>query len=238
MTNRQAISEIRSTHRLLSADGKINDRTILREAIGVNLLFVRQQTDKRRLWASPNLFTQIPCIEFEKVSIGECCEFVSDKYIAKSVQEIPKIAEGIYGLLVQMVANPERSKVFVQLTPREYINVVELGLEGMSVYWWIWNKHLYISNPDTEIATLSAFFEEDVPNSLLYPEPDCPCQNPVKEEDLCKNPLDNEFKHPGYLIDAIKDKVSKTLLEKYFNIPQDNTNDNKDDQARNNIKQG
>jgi hypothetical protein len=236
MTNREIVSHVRSTHRLLSSDGKINDRTILAESKTTSFLFIKRETDKRRLWGSPTLFTIIPCIEFKKVSIGECCEYTSQKYIAKSVQEIPTIAEGIHGLLVQFVSNPENGVKFIETTPMEYINIITLGLEGRNIYWWIYNKHLFVSNPHTEAATMSAFFEEDVPNDLLYPDEDCPCKNVPKNP--CRNPLDDDFKCPGYLLDGVKNEVSKKLLSRYFNIPEDNANDGKDDQARNNVKQG
>lgn len=232
-TNRQIVSDVRGMHRLLKADAKINDRTILQEAKTSSFVFIKQQTDKRKLWESPNLFTVIPCIEFEKVPIGECCEYTSAKYVAKSVQEIPTIAEGIFGLLVQLVSNPENGVRFIETNPTEYMNIIILGLEGMNIYWWVYNKHLYISNPDTEAATLVAFFEEDIPKSLLFPDEDCPCKNPPKQDDLCKNPLDNDFKCPGYLLEAVKKDVSNKLLTRYFNIKEDSSDDNLDQQAIN-----
>jgi hypothetical protein len=238
VTNRQFVSEVRSSHHLLQGDNKINDRTILREGRSIAVMLIKQQTDRRRLWSSPNLFTPVHCIQFEQVGLGECCEYTSPKMIAKSIEEIPKIGEGIYGLLVQFVSNPENGIKFIETDPMRYANILKLGLPNNKIYWWIYNRHLYISNPDTVAATLSAFFEEDVPISLRYPGEDCNCKTKPSNANLCKNPLDETFNCPGYLEDTVKKMVSQHLLQTYYNIPIDTTDNNQDETIKNTAKQG
>jgi hypothetical protein len=232
-TNREFVSQVRSTHRLLSADSKINDRTILNEGRTFALSLIKQSTDKRKLWSSPNLFTIIPCIEFEETPLAECCDYTSPLTIAKSKQRIPKIAEGIYGLLVQSCTSVDGRVRFKESNPSRYSNILKLNLPNKDIYYWIYNDHLWITNPDTKLASIAALFEEDIPTSLLYPNEDCGCK-PAKGEDKCKNPLDQPFRCPGFLLGTVSDMVSKKLLQTYFNIPQDKKEDGSDSQTKSN----
>lgn len=231
MTHREFISQIRSTHRLLSSDNKVNDRTILREGKNITLTLVKQQTDKRKLFSSPNLFTPVPCLQFEEAPISECCDYNGTLKAAKSILPIPKIAEGIYGPLIQAVSNPNAG-TFKQITPWRYANILKLGLKNQDTFYWIFNDHLWITNPDTKQADLSAFFEQDVPTSMLYPNEDCGCK-PKTGANRCENPLDQPFRCPGYLISTVSDMVSKKLLSTYHQLTQDNPGDGVDNQTKN-----
>ena len=127
-----------------------------------------------------------------------------------------------------MCSSVDNSTKFAEATPARYANILKLGLKTKKVYFWIFNKHLYVSNPDTKAVNFYAFFEEDVPNNLLYPE-NCPCTTNVTP---CISMLDKEFKAPGYLESSIKNMVADGLLKKYFNVGTDKTSNNKDDQEK------
>jgi hypothetical protein len=79
---------------------------------------------------------------------------------------------------------------------------------------------------------ISAFFEQDVPNEVMYPECDCGTPQPTDEE-WCKNPLDKEFALPGYLESQVLELTSKKLLSTYFQVKTDMTEDGIDGQASN-----
>lgn len=227
-TNRDIISRVRSTHKLLSADNTINDRTILAEAKSAAKVLIKQRLDKRLLYQSPNIFSEIECLEMEPAPIAECCDFISNKLIAKSKHPLPKLGEGSFGLALQGVFSIEHNIKLKEITPARYANMQKLGLQSKDVYFWIMpNKHLYATDEAIEVLKVIAFFEEDIPQHLLYP--DCPCNN--KKKNNCSNPLDEEFKCPGFLEDAVVRMVSQTLLTSYFKIPNDHTSDHKDDQT-------
>lgn len=227
-TYRQAISDVRGTHRLLSSDAQINDRTIARELRVNSLLLIKRETDKGKLFSSPNLFTVLPCLEFEEVPLAQCCDYSSPKTIAKSKKKIPKIAEGIYGLMIQRVSGVDNRVSFKESTPFRYANILKLKLPNKDIYYWVYNDHLWITDPDIKKANLSALFEVDLPQDLLYPD-DCECrEQPVK----CYNPLDEPFRCPGYLEQAVKELVSKKLLETYFRLPVDRAEDDSDEQTK------
>ena len=78
---------------------------------------------------------------------------------------------------------------------------------------------------------LVAFFEQDVPNEIMYPQ-DCDCGSAqVSNEDWCKNPLDKPFALPGYLESQVLELVTNKLMATYFRLNDDKTQDNKDDQV-------
>lgn len=231
-TLRDEVSSVRSMNKLLSSDSRISDRVIAAELQSTAMLLIKRETDRRKLWATSNLFTLLPCVKLHSVPISECCEFQSEKQVAKSVEKLPKIAEGNYGYLIQGVFSTQLTRKLNEVTPFRYVNILKLGLPTNEVYYWVQNGYLYLSDPDVEVVALSAYFEETVPASLLFPTEDCGCtakkNNP---EDFCKNPLDLEFKCPGYLLKSVRDITTETLLKTYFKIPLDHTSDNKDDQV-------
>ena len=69
----------------------------------------------------------------------------------------------------------------------------------------------------------------------MYPEGCCGVE-PTLEE-YCMNPLDKEFSLPGYLKSQVLDLTSKKLLQTYFNLKSDITNNGLDGQAPNSPNQ-
>lgn len=228
-TRRQIVSDVRSFNKLLSSDILLTDRAIDREAFSTALVFIKQQTNKRLLFQTPNLFTPLSCLKMKSVPIGECCDYASPYMVSRTIERIPKIAEGIFGLLVQNCVSIDNMNSFKESTPRRFANALKLGLKGDINVFWLYNGYLYCSNGNLEAINLSALFEEDVPNKLLCPDCDCV---PNLECDPCINPLDLPFKCPGYLEKPVKDEVAKKLLSTFFNIQADETSNNKDETVR------
>lgn len=218
-TVRNAISSVRSAFKLVSDDNIISDRYIAFELKKTAFKLIKQQTDKRKLWASPNIFTPINCLEMVQVPISECCNYVSNCTIARSKNKIPKIAEGIYGSLIQSVFSLDKKIKFKECTPTRYANILNLKLKQDAKYFWIYDDYLYISDPNIEMVSISAYFEEDVPDSLSA------CNTSI----CPTNPLDEEFRVPGYLEKDVIDIVYNTISQTYKRSKQDITSDNKDD---------
>jgi hypothetical protein len=79
---------------------------------------------------------------------------------------------------------------------------------------------------------ISAFFEKDVPNEIMYPE--CGCGTPeTTDEEWCKNPLDKEYGVPGYLEKQVLELTSQKLLQTYFALKTDLTANNLEGQSPN-----
>src|SRR5690554_5256757 len=100
-TLRYLVSNIRSKHRLLSADAVINDRVIASEIKANTYLLIKRETNLRKLWNTSTIFTTIPCLEMKNVSISECCDYVNNCEVARSKHKLPDISEGNYQYLIQ-----------------------------------------------------------------------------------------------------------------------------------------
>lgn len=232
ITNREVVSRVRSTHRLLSADGSLNDRSILAELKSMASLLIKRELNLRKLVATNTIYTTIPCLEMTEVPISECCEYVDACTIARTKEKIPRIGESNYFYAIQGVFSIDQKIKLKEITPTRYINLLKLPARAPEVYYWVQNNYLYVTNPNLCKIKLVAFFEEDVPNEVMFPQ-DCECTAHVNVKELCVNPLDKEFKCPSYLIQNVVEMTSKTLLQTYFRLPEDRTSDNADGQAAN-----
>ena len=235
-TLRKLVSDVRSMYKLLSSDNLITDRVIASEIKNNALLLIKRETNLRKLWATGTLFTTIPCLEMVEVPISECCEFVDSCTIARTKFKLPRISEGNYQYLIQGVysinAMGGTGKKFKEITVNRYINLLKLPIIKNEEYFWIMNDYLYVNNPLLQKVRISAFFEKDVPNEIMYPE--CGCGTPqATNEDWCMNPLDKEYGLPGYLESQVLELTSQKLASTYFAVKTDLTSDQIDGQAPN-----
>ena len=230
-TLRKLVSDVRSMHKLLSTDGLITDRAIASEIKNNSVMLIKRETNLRRLWATSTLFTTIPCLEMIQVPISECCDYTDPCTISRSKYKLPPISEGNYQYLIQGVYSINAmggiAKKFKEITINRYINLLKLPIIKNEAYFWILNDYLYITNPLLKTARISAFFENDVPNTIAF---GCTSQS-IDINAYCMNPLDKEYGVPGYLEKQVLELTSQKLLQTYFRINDDKTSDNKDDQV-------
>lgn len=224
-TLRSLVSTVRSSHKLLSTDNLLNDRSIAAEIKVATYLLIKRETNLRKLWATDTLFDTIPCLEMIEVPISECCDYVDECMIARSKYKLPRISEGNYQYLIQGVysinALGGKGKKLKEVTINRYTNLLKLPIVKKEEYYMIVNGYLYVTNPLVKMIRMSAFFEEDIPSEILFS--DCACGNEQNTDELCKNPLDRKFGLPGYLEKQILDLTSQRLLSTYFKLPADKT---------------
>ncbi len=235
-TLRKLVSDVRSMHKILSTDSLITDRAIASEVKNNALLLIKRETNLRKLWSTDTLFTTISCLEMTEVPISECCDFVDPCNVARSKHKIPRISEGNYQYIIQGVysinAMSGRGTKFKEITVNRYVNLIKLPIVKRETYYWIMNDYLYVSNPMLQSIRISALFETDVPNEVMFPE--CGCGGiEYTDEEWCKNPLDKPYSLPGYLEKQVLELTSQKLLGTYFRIKTDQTSEGVDGQAPN-----
>jgi hypothetical protein len=234
-TLRKLVSDVRGMHKLLSTDSLITDRVIASELKNNALLLIKRETNLRKLWATSTIFTTIPCLEMVEVPISECCEYVDECTVARSKYKLPRVSEGNYQYVIQGVysinAMGGKGKKLKEITVNRYLNLLKLPIIKKEDYYWIINDYLYISNPLLQAIRISAFFEQDVPNEIMFQN--CDCNNTVDIDEYCKNPLDKESFIPGYLEKQVLELTSQKLLATYFQLKTDLSDDGLDGQASN-----
>lgn len=221
---------------MLSTDNTITDRVVASEIKNNSIFLIKRETNLRKLWATNTLFTTIPCLEMMEVPISECCNYVDDCTVGRTKFKLPRISEGNYNYLIQGVYSINvlggKGKKLKEISVNRYLNLLKLPVITKEEYFWIVDGYLYVNNPSVKKIRISAFFEEDVPNNIMFPDQDCEGCSPDLEE-YCKNPLDKEYSLPGYLVTPVLELTSKKLLSTYFNIKMDMTSNNIDGQSVN-----
>lgn len=220
MTGRDLVSRVRSSNKLISGDNNITDRVIFNMLKASSRTLIKRETNLRRLWNSPNIFTPIECLEMKSVPLSECCEYKNPCMVSRSKEKIPQISEGIFGLLVQSVFSPGKKK-FDYSSPDRFVNILKLGLKNTTHYFWMYNDYLYVSDPNIEYLDVLAYFDDDF-NPADYSS--CKKDNDTS----CVNPLDKEFSIPSYLEEVLLQLVDKKLMDTYFRHlvdPQTNAKD-------------
>lgn len=234
-TLRNLISTIRGEYKILSTDALLTDRLIASEIRKCAQLLIKREVDKRKLWATDTVFTTIPCLQMQEVSVADCFDYQDGSTIARSVLKIPRMAEGNYQYVIQGVysinALGGRGKKIKEITVNRYLNLKKLPVVKNQEYFFISNDYLYVTNPLIEKVRLVALFTDDIPNELMYP--DCDCGVAVSLEELCKNPLDKEFAIPAYLEKQVMDLTIEKLAKTYFAAKTDLTSEGIDSQANN-----
>lgn len=236
-TLRKMVSDVRSMHKLLSTDSLITDRAIASEIKNNTQLLVKRETNLRKLWATDTLYTTIPCLEMIEVPISECCDYVDECTVARTKYKLPRISEGNYQYIIQGVysinAMGGKGKKLKEITVNRYLNLLKLPIIKNEEYYWIANGgYLYVSNPLLQAIRIAAYFEEEVPNEIMFSE--CACVGKeLNLEEYCINPLDKEYACPAYLEKQVLELTSQKLLGTYFSVKTDMTDDGIDGQAPN-----
>lgn len=221
-TGRDLVSRVRSLNKLINSDNNITDRVIYKELKSTATLLIKRETNLRRLWNSPNLFTSISCLEMEQVPLSECCDYKSPCMVARSKKKIPQISEGIFGLLIQSVFSPGRRK-FDYASLDRFVNILRMNLRDTKKYFWVYDDRIYISDSDIENIDIFAYFDDDF-NVNDYSA----CKK--TDDTSCVNPLDKEFAIPSYLEKQVVDLVNETLNKTYFRHIVDPDVNNKDEE--------
>ncbi len=216
----EMVSRVRSSFKLIDADNIISNRVVANELLAASIKLVKRETDKRRLFSSNNIFVPIDCLELQPAPLAECCSYKSPCTIAKSKLRLPRIAENIYGPLVQGVYDLIGSSEISYADPERYANLLKMYPNKVpNRYWWIHNSYLYITDPMIESVRFLPFFEEFVDPA------DFNCGGP----NICPlNPMDMEFKCPGYLEEDVVNMAREMILRDYKRSVDDKTVDNND----------
>lgn len=208
MTGRDLVSRVRTMLKLQSSDELTSDRSIFQEILSTNIKLCVQQLSKRQSSNAPSLFTDLECIEMEKVPLTSCCDYVGDCQISKSKLQIPLIVDYLNTLAVGGVWTIDRKSSFIFTnSPNRYADFLKLELKSKKKFYFILNGYLYVTDPELEKVSLSAFFAEPT-DPILYS-----CKKPDK---YCSpNPLDLEFKGLPKVTDDVITIVFKKIQDTY-----------------------
>lgn len=213
MTNSEFVSEITGILKSNNKDNKIPEQLILKIGQDSASFLISQKLMDRTIGSDTNLYTTIPCIEFEKIESKKCpsIEFRLCKILMKSINPLPELIFSRLGSSIKEVVSLDGEYVFTLVDEAQYRRNKKrkYQLRNQTTIFLGTDNHLYI--PEKEIysvdATVLTLDTINVKN----------CSSCI--DNNCKSNWDYEFICPSKLIEAVKDmtlqrlSVTRNLLE-------------------------
>ncbi len=205
MTNLQAVSKIINALKLNNRDEHVSKRFILQLLRDTSSFLMSQKMGERSLVSENNLYTIIPCFEFERVDAVRCpnIEFRRCKTLMKSKKPLPKLIFSRLGASVKEIVSLDGDYRFVFLEKGQYQrnNRRQNSIDD-EVYIYIdSDMHLYI--PDRDIYTVDI--------TVLTPNPEEVKDCSSCSDDTCKNNWDEQFVCPDKLESSVFSQTLQTL---------------------------
>ena len=156
MTNNEIVSEFTNIFRLNNKDNRLPRRFILKLLQDSATFLISQKWGERSLLQDMNIFTAIPCFEFEKINVKDCpsIEFRLCNVLMKSKKPLPKLMFSKLGGSIRDIVSLDGNYRFVFVDETQYRrnkNRKYKVKNEVSVYLGS-DNHLYI--PDDEIYSV------------------------------------------------------------------------------------
>lgn len=209
MTNLEFVSQITGILKSNNRDNRIPKRLILKVAQDASTFLVAQKLLDRTISNETNLYTTIPCFEFEKVESKNCpsIEFRLCNTLMKSIKPLPKLIFSRLGASIKDVVSLDGDFTFSFVDEAQYRRNKKRPqqLKNQVFIYLGTDNHLYI--PDREIYSL------DLTVLTLDRANVEDCSSCMEKND-CKSLWTETFVCPDKLIETVKDmtlqKISTT----------------------------
>lgn len=206
MNYREITSEITNILKLNNKDDRTPTRFILRLLKDASTFLISQKWGERSLMTETNLFTSIPCFEFERVVSRDCpsIEFRMCDILMKSKKKLPKLIFSRLGSSIRDIVALDGDFVFTFVEEGQYRRNKkrQYSLKNEVYVYLGADNHLYI--PDHEIFSLDL-------TVLTVDTEETDNSSACKDKANCKNNWDSEFICPDKLLEATKDIVLQRL---------------------------
>lgn len=200
-----------------SKDRFVSRRFILAIAKEKMNFLLAQKLRDNTLYREENLYTEIDCVELEKIDKFKCdiVEFRSCNSVMRSVKKLPELIFSRYGDSIRMVTNIDSSIQIDRTTPTDYIkNKQRQGYRPKPAYYTK-NGYLYIVDSEIERLTVRLLTLDTQAAALMN----------CKKCDECKSILDYEFIGSDKLELIVAQQTLQELLGSYMQIPKDESPD-------------
>lgn len=214
MTNLEATSLVFNSLKLINKDDRISRRYVLRIMRSVSKTYISQRLAERSLNFDFNLYTELNCLEMERVESIQCpiLDFRLCKILMKSKKPLPDLIFSRLGSSIRDILSVdgmfELRLIDLQKFRRDKKR--KYKVKEVVAYLGI-DNHLYI--PDEEILAVNA--------NLLTVETDevDNCSECKKEK--CKSGWDYEFICPDRLLDPVIKETLQIITGTVKSIAED-----------------
>ena len=222
MTNIEFVSQISGLLKSNNKDNKIPKRLILKVGQDASTFLIAQKLMDRTISSETNLYTTIPCFEFEQINSKNCpsIEFRLCKTLMKSKEPLPKLVFSRLGASIRDIValDGDFTFTFVDETQYRRNKKRQQQLKNQVFVYLGTDNHLYI--PDREILSLDL--------TVLTPDTiEAERVSQCNEKDCKKSNWQYEFICNDRLIEAVKDMVLQKLSITR-NLVEDQSPDNRE----------
>lgn len=205
MIKREFVSKVVNAMKLNNRDEHISRRFILSVGKSISKNLISQKLLDRTIFSELNLYTTIPCFEFEQIEAIRCplVEFKMCNVLMKSKKPLPEPVFSRLGASIKDIVSLDGNFRFTYLDKGQYQRNKKRqhSLKGEVYVYLDTDMHLYI--PDEEIysidLTLLTMDTEDVEN----------CSSCSDKK--CLSKLDSEFIVPDKLSEVVFSETLKIL---------------------------
>ena len=214
MTNLEFVSQISGILKSNNKDNKIPKRLILKVGQDASTFLIAQKLMDRTISSETNLYTTIPCFEFEQINSKNCpsIEFRLCKTLMKSKEPLPKLVFSRLGASIRDIValDGDFTFTFVDETQYRRNKKRQQQLKNQVFVYLGTDNHLYI--PDREILSLDL--------TVLTPDTiEAERVSQCNEKDCKKSNWDYFFVCSDKILEAVKDitiqrlQITRTLQE-------------------------
>lgn len=205
MKNSEFVSKVSGILKLNNKDDHTPRRLILKLAKDTAVQLISQKLLDRTITLENNLYTQIPCFEFESIDTRECSnvEFRRCNTLMKSKCKLPELVFSRLGASVREIVSLDGNYRFVFLDKGQYQRNKNrrYSIEDEVYIYLDVDNYLYI--PDHEIYTVDL--------TILTPNPEQADECSSCKKDNCKNYWNEEFIVPNKLVDTVFNQVLQIM---------------------------
>jgi hypothetical protein len=202
----EIVSQIINVLKLNNRDDRVSRRFILSLLEDSATTYISQKFGERSILAETNLYSYIPCFEFNQINSKTCdtIEFRLCNILMKSKKPLPKLIFSRLGSSIREIVSLDGNFTFTFVDEVQYRRNKKRQYKlknEVYVYLGV-DNHLYI--PDQEIFTVDL--------TVLTTEVDkiSECSS-CTEEDNCRSKWEYEFIVPQKLIKPVVDDVLQKM---------------------------
>ena len=200
MKNKVVISRLKSVLKENNVDSLLTNKflyTVLKTS--ANLLIKREADSKTTINFQSNIWSSIS-VHMQKVDSLEhahlSINIPNECELWRSVKPLPEFIETAYGFLYKSITSLDQNTHFILTTPFVAFSKMKLKY-NKNRYVWIENGYLYSTHAFPYLKIVG-YFEDDL--------------NSNGNQGNCSR-LDDEFKCPEYLIDAVIKMALQELMQ-------------------------
>lgn len=208
------LTTLRQTHK----DREMSRRYVLYVAEEKMKFLLTQKLRDRSLYRESNIYTQINCVEFEKIDVVKCdiIEFRTCNSVMRSRKKLPEVIYSRYGDSIRMVSNLDHSITIDKTTPNDLVRNRNRKGYNKKPFYYITDGYLYLVNTEMEVGYIELLTQDTKTAEDL----DCGC---TKNE--CKSSLDYPFIGSDKLVEVAIQQTLQELMGSYMQVrPDENPN--------------